>query len=128
MSALHQTLADYLAVRRALGYKLERAEKLLRQFLDYLQDENASTVTIEHALSWATAPASDPWWHALRLNAVRPFAVYLHARDPRHEVPQIYVHADLALKERALARTTPMGSPPGRYQPTDTIITFLDNL
>lgn len=89
MSALHQTLADYLAVRRALGYKLERAEKLLGQFLDYLQDENASTVTIEHALSWATAPASDPWWHALRLNAVRPFAVYLHARDPRHEVPPV---------------------------------------
>src|ERR1700730_4056236 len=41
---------------------------------------------------------------------------------------QIYVHADLALKERALARTTHMGTPPGRYQPTDTIITFLDNL
>jgi len=41
---------------------------------------------------------------------------------------QIYVHADLALKERALTRTTPMGTPPGRYQPTDTIITFLDNL
>ncbi|SDT12158.1 tyrosine-type recombinase/integrase [Actinoplanes derwentensis] len=87
MSALRQTLADYLAVRRALGYKLERAEKLLGQFLDYLHDEDAHTVTVEHALAWATAPAGDPWWHALRLNAVRPFAVYLHARDPRHEVP-----------------------------------------
>jgi integrase/recombinase XerD len=41
---------------------------------------------------------------------------------------QIYVHADLALKERALARTTPIDTVPGRYQPTDTIITFLDNL
>jgi integrase len=88
MSALRQTLADYLAVHRALGYKLERAEKLLGQFLDYLHDEDAYTVAVEHALAWATAPAGDPWWHALRLNAVRPFAVYLHARDPRHEVPQ----------------------------------------
>ncbi len=87
MSTLRQTLADYLAVRRALGYKLERAEKLLGQFLDYLHDEDAHTVTVEHALAWATAPAGDPWWHALRLNAVRPFAVYLHARDPRHELP-----------------------------------------
>lgn len=41
---------------------------------------------------------------------------------------QIYIHADLALKERALARTTPIDALPGRYQPTDTILAFLDNL
>jgi integrase/recombinase XerD len=41
---------------------------------------------------------------------------------------QIYVHADLALKERALARTTPLGTTPGRYQPTDTIVAFLESL
>ncbi|MFC5099479.1 tyrosine-type recombinase/integrase [Kibdelosporangium philippinense] len=41
---------------------------------------------------------------------------------------QIYVHADLALKERALARTAPIEATPGRYQPTDTIMAFLDNL
>lgn len=41
---------------------------------------------------------------------------------------QIYVHADLALKERALARTAPIGTAPGRYQPTDTIMAFLESL
>lgn len=41
---------------------------------------------------------------------------------------QIYVHADLALKERALARTTPMGTAQGRYRPSDKIITFLEGL
>jgi integrase/recombinase XerD len=41
---------------------------------------------------------------------------------------QIYIHADLALKERALARIAPAGTPPSRYQPSDTIIAFLDNL
>jgi integrase/recombinase XerD len=41
---------------------------------------------------------------------------------------QIYIHADLALKERALARTTPAGTTPGRYQPTDAIIAFLEGL
>lgn len=41
---------------------------------------------------------------------------------------QIYVHADLVLKERALARTTPIDVVPSRYQPTDMIIAFLDNL
>jgi site-specific recombinase XerD len=41
---------------------------------------------------------------------------------------QIYIHADLALKERALARTTPTNTTPGRYQPTDAIIAFLESL
>ncbi|HET6480872.1 MAG TPA: hypothetical protein VFG35_12660 [Actinoplanes sp.] len=36
--------------------------------------------------------------------------------------------SDLALKERALARTTPLGTTAGRYQPTDTIVAFLENL
>jgi integrase len=41
---------------------------------------------------------------------------------------QIYIHADLALKERALARTAPNGTTPGRYQPTDAVIAFLEEL
>ena len=41
---------------------------------------------------------------------------------------QIYLHADLALKERALARTTPIDAAPGRYRPPDTLIAFLNGL
>jgi integrase/recombinase XerD len=41
---------------------------------------------------------------------------------------QVYIHADLALKERALARTAPQNAPSGRYQPPDTILAFLDSL
>ncbi len=41
---------------------------------------------------------------------------------------QIYIHADLALKERALARTAPADAAPGRYQPTDAVIAFLERL
>ncbi len=41
---------------------------------------------------------------------------------------QIYIHADLALKEKALARTAPQYAQPGRYQPSDTILAFLDGL
>jgi site-specific recombinase XerD len=44
------------------------------------------------------------------------------------ETTQIYLHADLAIKERALARTTPAGGKPGRYQPPDTVLAFLDAL
>jgi integrase/recombinase XerD len=41
---------------------------------------------------------------------------------------QIYLHADLALKERALARTTPPGAAPGRYRPPDKLLAFLEAL
>jgi integrase/recombinase XerD len=41
---------------------------------------------------------------------------------------QVYIHADLALKERAIARTAPQDAPPGRYQPPDVVLAFLDNL
>lgn len=44
------------------------------------------------------------------------------------ETTQIYLKADLALKERALARTTPLTSKPGRYQPGDQLLAFLESL
>jgi integrase/recombinase XerD len=40
----------------------------------------------------------------------------------------IYQHADLALKERALARTAPTTVPRGRYRPPDTLLAFLEAL
>jgi len=44
------------------------------------------------------------------------------------EATQIYLHADMAIKERALARTTPPNSTPGRYRPPDTLLAFLEAL
>jgi site-specific recombinase XerD len=44
------------------------------------------------------------------------------------ETTQIYLHADLALKERAIARTTPTGTRPGRYRPSDRLLAFLEAL
>ena len=88
MSALRQALADYLTLRRALGYRLVRSEKLLNQFLDHLEDDGAAAITVERALRWARLPADGTvnWW-AHRLSVVRGFATYLHALDPHSEVP-----------------------------------------
>jgi integrase/recombinase XerD len=44
------------------------------------------------------------------------------------EATQIYLHADMQIKERALARTTPPNSTPGRYRPPDHLLAFLDGL
>jgi integrase/recombinase XerD len=40
----------------------------------------------------------------------------------------VYLHADLAMKERALARTAPRDTTTRRYRPTDSLLTFLENL
>ena len=88
MSPLDEALADYLSIRRAMGYKLERAGKLLAQFVEHLDDAGVVTVTIEHAVAWAMLPAggSINWW-AHRLSVVRGFATYLSTIDPATEVP-----------------------------------------
>ena len=41
---------------------------------------------------------------------------------------EIYLHADNKLKQQAIERTTPTGTPPGRYQPPDALLAFLDRL
>jgi integrase/recombinase XerD len=51
-----------------------------------------------------------------------------HIQHEQIETTHIYLHADLAIKERALAKTKPLGSKPGRYRPPDAILDFLDGL
>ena len=85
---LRQQLADYLTIRRSLGFKLERDEKLLAQFLTYLEARGATTVTIRHAMAWVTLPErAGPSWLRMRLSVVRGFASWLHAVDSAAEVP-----------------------------------------
>lgn len=57
MSRLREQVADYLRLRRSLGYKLVEHERMLNQFLDYLEVNQASTITAENALAWARIPA-----------------------------------------------------------------------
>jgi integrase/recombinase XerD len=44
------------------------------------------------------------------------------------ETTQAYLHADMSIKEQALARVHPPDTSPGRYRPPDTMLAFLDNL
>jgi hypothetical protein len=53
-------------------------------------------------------------------------ALWLGHADPRSTDP--YVHADLTIKERALAMTAPAWVPPGRYRPLDDTLAFLEGL
>src|SRR5262245_29718524 len=72
MIPLRQALNDYLTMRRALGYKLQRAEKLLTQFIEFVEGSGSERLTTNLALAWATLPAqgATDWWSA-RLTVVR---------------------------------------------------------
>lgn len=88
MSGLLQALQDYLEIRRALGYDLRTAERRLRDFLVFLEEQGASRITTALALRWARQPADgDPATWAQRLANLRCFAAWYSARDPRTEVP-----------------------------------------
>jgi len=88
VSSLRNAAEDYLRMRRALGYKLEGPGRQLGQFLAYLEQTGARTVTIENAVAWATQPAgADPGYWSERLSVVRQFARHLQTIDPTCEVP-----------------------------------------
>ena len=44
------------------------------------------------------------------------------------ETTQMYIHADLELKEKAMARTRPVTAAPGRYRPDNKLLGFLEAL
>jgi integrase/recombinase XerD len=119
---LRVALADYLKLRRGLGYGLRRDEKLLMQFLDHLEQRDLTSFTVDDALAWAKLPEpASPGWLGMRLSAVRSFAAYLHTLDPavpvippgllpgrgRRAVPYLYSDRDLTalLRETATLKT-----------------------
>jgi integrase/recombinase XerD len=88
MSTLQDQLRDYLAMRRALGFRLIEAELHLKDFYAFLQMRRESIVTAKLALEWATIHGnSRPTTWAGRLSTVRQFARYLQGFDARTEVP-----------------------------------------
>jgi site-specific recombinase XerD len=88
MSALSRHVEEYLRLRRALGFKLERAGLLLPQLVAYLEAAGTATLTSELAIAWARLPRhTRPNYWAQRLAVARGFARYLQTIDPATEVP-----------------------------------------
>lgn len=109
--ALRERLADYLVMRRALGFQLHELERQVGLFCAWLEARGQiETFTIDEAVTWARLnPDAHPSWWATRLSLVRRFAAYLNAsgvdvpvipggllpaRKPR-AVPFIYSQDDL---------------------------------
>jgi integrase/recombinase XerD len=91
MTTWDEHVADYLRLRRQLGFTLAWDEHLLGQFTAHLDAAGTSHLTTTVMIEWASLPRDDGGAGAsraaVRMRAVRSFAAYLHALDPCHEVP-----------------------------------------
>ena len=108
------------------------AGRLSRDAVERLVAKHASTA----ADSCPSIKAKNVTPHTLRHTAAMSLmrggvdtsviALWLGHEDA--ETTQVYLHADMTIKEQALARVQPPGTSPGRYRPPDTLLAFLDNL
>ncbi len=110
-----------------------RGAPLSRDAIRRLIDRHVTSA----ACACPTLRAKDVTPHTLRhtcaMNLLRhgvdtaTIALWLGHEDIRTTYG-VYLHADLGIKEQALARTAPPRTRPGRYRPTDTLLAFLEGL
>jgi integrase len=87
MTRLLQAVIDYLELRRALGFKLEREGTLLPEFAGWI-DAKGGQISNELAVRWATQEfQASQRWGSRRLGMVRLFAQYYRSIDPLTQVP-----------------------------------------
>lgn len=89
MTAIREHAEQYLAMRRALGFKLTTFGGRLLGFVTYLEAHRLNVITAEAALAWATGTprsADEVTW-SRRLMIARIFARHMAVLDPATEIP-----------------------------------------
>ena len=88
MNPMRESIQDYLALRRSLGFKLRDAGICLSKFAAFLEDRGAAYITTQLTMEWAQqSQCVLPSTCAQRLGHVRSFARHHVASDPRTEIP-----------------------------------------
>jgi integrase/recombinase XerD len=88
VTSMREHATAYLAMRRALGHRLECQGRLLLDFAARMDQAGQTCVTTRDALEWAvSSPGAGPVTRRLRLSVIRCFARHLAALDPACEVP-----------------------------------------
>ena len=103
--------------RDAVAARLARYHQIASQECPSLAAKVISPHTLRHSLAMELRRAGVD---------VTVLSLWLGHSDIRST--QVYVHADMQAKERALALTSPPGIPAGRYQPSDPLLAFLESL
>jgi site-specific recombinase XerD len=103
--------------RDAVGLLVAKYVGVARAHCPSLQNKAVSPHTLRHTAAMSLLHAG-----------VEPTVIALWLGHEQSRTTEVYVHADLTLKERALSRTTPPNVPSGRYRPSDALVAFLESL
>jgi integrase/recombinase XerD len=103
--------------RDALDHRLTKYIDIAAERCPTLREKRVTPHTLRHTAAMRLLHAG-----------IDTTVIALWLGHERVDTTQIYLHADLALKERAIARTTPPDTRPGRYKPPDTLLGFLEAL
>ena len=93
MSTIREHAEQYLAMRRALGFKLTTFGTRLLGFVAYLETHDLAVITADAALAWAmsTPRSSDQVQWSRRLMVARIFARHMAVLDPATQIPPVDV-------------------------------------
>ena len=103
--------------RDGVEYLLAKHVAVARQKCPSIQKKRVSPHVLRHTA------AMELLQHGVDITVI---ALWLGHESP--ETAQVYVQANLKMKEKALAKTTPVNVKPGRYQPGDQLLAFLKSL
>lgn len=103
--------------RDAIEHRLAHATAVARQRCPSLSAKRVTTHTLRHTAAMRLLTAG-----------VDITVIALWLGHEQISTTNIYLHADMTHKERAIARVTPPNTRAGRYQPTDTLLAFLEDL
>ena len=85
---LREDADRYITLRRALGYKLVKAERHLRAFARFAAERDEAHIRTTSVLGWLATVAQTPGARERRLTDLILFARFLRAENPRHEIPR----------------------------------------
>lgn len=132
VTALRTWLAERCGTATDPIFCTRTGRPLSRDAIEHLVTKHAATA----AGTCPTLPTKRVSPHVLRHSAAMALlhagvdlsVIALWLGHESTQSVQTYLHADMALKERALARTTPHDAAPGRYRPSDDLLAFLNTL
>ena len=132
LAALRRWLAERNGQPSEVVFPNAQGSPLSRDGVEYLLGKHVATARLACASLKSKRVSPHVLRHSTAMDllqhGVDRSVIALWLGHESMETTQVYLHANLALKEQALAKTEPLKSPPGRYRPNDKLLAFLQGL
>jgi site-specific recombinase XerD len=112
VSASHEALS-----RDAIEHRLAKYVEIARKACPFLREKTVTMHVLRHSAAMRLMRAG-----------IEQSVIALWLGHEQVGTTDIYLHADMAIKERALAKTAPSAASAGRFKPADKLLSFLEGL